>query len=313
MRAAQASGLPADVQQAVRFYAGALEASRRSGLSLGVALAPDTNINRSTRSDTLGTIVGDLTLDRDAKAQSGVGLAVRGQGFARLGEGTLNLLTQISVQASLYREAEFNDLILALQSGPEIASGKGKFNLNAAVGARWYGGDAYSRSYGVDASWLQAAGKRGQIRLGGGVMREDNQRSDLQDATVTSARVTYDRAFSSVLGGGAQLVATRSAARDPGYATASGAGSLYLFREIGRVTAVADLAYSHLEADQRLLLFPRRRIDDRYAGGLSLTLRSLRLGRIAPVVSMRYERNRSTVEIYDYERISGEVGLTASF
>lgn len=314
LRAAQAGGLPPEVQQAVRFYAGALEASRPSGFNLGIALAPDTNVNRATRSDTLGTIVGDLTLDEDAQARSGIGLALRGQGFVRIGPpGTVRLLTQLSAQASLYREADFNDLILALQSGPEIAAGSGKVNLNAALGARWYGGRPYSRSFGLDASWLRAAGRQAQIRLGGGVMRENNLRSDLQDATVYSARLHYDRAFSAVLGGGAQLTAQRSAARDSGYSTATGGASLYLFREAGPVTAVADLGYSRLEADRRLFLYPRRRIDNRLSGGLGLTLRSLRLGRVAPVVSVRYERNRSTVEIYDYERFSGEVGLTASF
>lgn len=314
LRAAQASGLPPEVQQAVRFYAGAIEASRPAGFNLGVALAPDSNINRATRSGTLGTIIGDLTLDQDAKARSGLGLALRGQGYVRTGlGGQARLLTQLSAQANLYRQSDFNDLIVALQSGPEIALGAGKLNLNAALGARRYGGQPYSRSYGVDAAWLRAAGKRAQVRIGGGVMREDNRRSDLQDATVYSARLNLDRAFDPVLGGGLQVAAVRSAARDPGYSTASGNASLYLFREMGSVTGVVDLGYAHLEADQRLFLYPRRRIDDRFSGGVSVTLRSLRFGRLAPVAGLRYERNRSTVEIYDYERISGELGFTASF
>jgi tetratricopeptide (TPR) repeat protein len=84
MRAAQAAGLPPEVERMVRFYANALSASKPLGGSIEVTLAQDSNINRATKSDTLGTVIGDFTLDEDAKARSGVGLALRGQGYARL-------------------------------------------------------------------------------------------------------------------------------------------------------------------------------------------------------------------------------------
>ena len=85
LRAAQAAGLPPEVQQLVRFYASAFEDQKPLGYSLGLAIAPDTNINRATKADTLGTIIGDFTLDENAKAQSGVGLALQGQVYGRLG------------------------------------------------------------------------------------------------------------------------------------------------------------------------------------------------------------------------------------
>lgn len=67
-RAAQATGqLPPDVERAVRFYASALAAAKPFGGSIELALAPDSNINRATRSDTLGTVIGDFTLSDDAK------------------------------------------------------------------------------------------------------------------------------------------------------------------------------------------------------------------------------------------------------
>ncbi|HEX9806736.1 MAG TPA: tetratricopeptide repeat protein, partial [Alteraurantiacibacter sp.] len=84
LRAAQASGLPPEVEQMVRFYANALTAQKRTGGSFEVAIAPSTNINSATSSDTLGTIIGDFILDEDAQAKSGVGLSLQGQAYHRV-------------------------------------------------------------------------------------------------------------------------------------------------------------------------------------------------------------------------------------
>jgi len=314
LRAAQASGLPPDVQRVVRFYAGAFEATKPFGYSLAISVAPDTNINRATRTDTLGTVIGNFTLDEDAKAQSGIGLALRGQAFARQGiDRRSRLLVQVSGQADLYREGQFNDVIAAVQAGPEMVSGHDRLNVNAQASWRWYGGLPFSRALGVNASLLHPLGNKAQVRIGGGVADEDNRRNDFQDATVYSLSLDYDRALTARLGGGVQLFASRNAARDPGYSTASGGVSAYLFRELGPTTLVANLGYNHLEADRRLSLYPQRRIDDRFSAGLGLTLRLLQLGGFSPVARIRYERNRSTLQLYDYSRVSGEFGVTAAF
>lgn len=314
LRAAQAAGLPGEVQQVVRFYASALEDQKPFGYSLGLSIAPDTNINRATKSDTLGTIIGDFTLDNNAKAQSGVGLALQAQAYGRLGiDRNTRLLVSVSGQSSLYRQSQFNDVIVAVQVGPERVVGKGRVNLNAVATSRWYGGSAFSHTYGGSASWRHPWGKKAQVRLGGGIAHDDNLRNDLQDATSYSLSAEYDRAFTASFGGGLQLSGTRSVAVDPGYSNASGNAGLYLFREFGAITGVINLGYGHLETDQRLFLYPRRRIENRYSAGLAVTFRSLRLGQFAPLAKIGFERNKSTVEIYDYSRFSGELGITASF
>ena len=314
LRAAQAAGLPPEVQQVVRFYASAFEDQKPLGYSLGLAIAPDTNINRATKSDTLGTIIGDFTLDDNAKARSGVGLALQGQVYGRLRiDPKTRLLVSVSGQGNLYRQSQFNDEILALQAGPERVVGTGRINLSGAASWRWYGGSPFSRTVGGSASWRHPVGKRAQVRLGGAAAHEDNLRNDLQDGMSYSLSIDYDRAFSASFGGGLQLSALRNAARDPGYSTASGNANFYLFREFGSITGLINLGYGHVEADQRLFLYPRRRIEDRYSAGLALTLRALRLGKFSPLARIRYERNKSTIEIYDYSRFSGELGITASF
>lgn len=313
LRAAEASGLPPEVQQLVRFYANALSARKPFGGSIEVAIAPDSNINRATKSDTLGTVLGDFTLDEDARARSGVGLALRGQAYARAPLGpTSNLLLRLSGSADIYRQSQFDDFILGVQAGPEFTWGRGKFALSAGPSWRWYSTDPYSFSVSGSVNWQHPLGKRGQLRVDAGAGRTNNKRNDLQDATHYSLAAGVDRAFSARFGGGLQVRGTREVARDLGYSTASGGVSAYLFRELGKTTAVISLGYSHLEADRALFLF-KRRIDDQMTANMSATFRTLRVGSFAPLARVGFERNYSSVGIYDFSRIAAEVGITSAF
>ena len=78
LRAAQAAGLPPAVARIVDRYSEAIRAQRPMGASFEFALAPDSNINHATRSDTLGTIFGDFDIDRKSKAKTGLGMSLRG-------------------------------------------------------------------------------------------------------------------------------------------------------------------------------------------------------------------------------------------
>lgn len=314
MRAAQAAGLPPQVEQMVRFYANALSARKTLGGSIELALAPDSNVNRATRSDRLGTVIGDFLLDKDAQEKSGVGLSLRGQGYWRHGiEPGADLLVRASVGASLYRDASFNDISAALQVGPQYLSGSDRITVAAGPSWRWYGDRLYSTGYGGSANLLHPVGKRSQLQLEGGVTHVRNQRNALQTADDFTLAGAFDHAFSARGGGGVQMFALREAARDPGYSFVSGGGSVYGFREMGRTTFVATMGYSHLEADARLLLYPRRRIENRLSASIGATLRALQVGPFAPLARLKWERNRSTIEIYQYRRISAEFGIGSVF
>lgn len=313
-RAAQADGLPPEVERMVRFYANALNAAKPFGFNLELAMAPDTNINRATRSDTLGTIIGDFTLDQNAKAKSGVGLDIRAQAWARTGiDKRASLLVRASGSGDIYRRSEFNDYVLSLQAGPEYQSGKDRIAFQFGPAWRWYGSKPYTFTVGGNVSWTHPVGKRAQFRVDGGIAHVDNRRNDLQDSDTFSASLSLDRAFTARSGAGLQLSGYRDHARDPGYATASGGANVYAFREFGRTTAVVSLGYNHLEADRRLFLYPKRRVDDRLSATVAGTFRALTIGTFAPFARLKWERNWSTVEIYDYQRKAAEFGVTAAF
>nr|WP_314466252.1 surface lipoprotein assembly modifier [uncultured Novosphingobium sp.] len=314
LRAAQAAGLPSAVEQLVRFYSRALNARKPLGGSIEIALAPDSNINRATRSNTLGTVIGDFTLDDDARAKSGVGLDLQGQGYLRVGiERGTDLLIRASTDATLYRDADFNDVTVALQVGPQYAWDGNQLTFSFGPARRWYGGKLFSTTLGGGVSWQNPIGKRGQLRLDGNIAHVSNKRNALQTADDFTVSASFDRAFSARFGGGVQVFGFREAARDAGYSLAMGGSSAYLFRELGRTTLVGTLGYSHLEADERLFLYPERRIENRYSASIAATLRALHLGSFAPLVRLKWERNRSTIEIFDYRRVVAEFGVTSAF
>ena len=314
LRAVQAGGVPPQVEQLIRFYANALSARKRMGGSVQIAFAPSNNINRATSNDTLGTIIGDFTLDEDAQAQSGIGLALRGQTYYRAPLGKqVDLLLRASGNADIYRAARFDDFSASFQAGPQWRWGRDRFSLAAATSWRWYGLDPYSFTYGVTGNWQHPLGDRTQLRIDGGILRDDNRRNDLQDSTRYSFSAGIDHALSARAGGGLQFSGSRDVASDPGYSTASGGVDGFLFREIGQTTAVLNLGYRHLEADRRLFLYPKRRVDDRFSASLSGTFRALSFGTFAPLLRLRYERNLSSVGIYDFNRLAGEFGIVSAF
>ena len=314
LRAAQAAGLPPEVERLVRFYASTLAAQRPYGATVEVALAPDSNINRATSSETLETVIGDFELDKDARARSGLGLATKASAFLRLGvEPGTDLLVRANGYGRVYRQGDFNDMVASLQAGPQYRSGKDRINVLGSAAWRWFGGTPYSCAYGVTGDWSHPLSTTAQLRIDGGAIHTHDRLNALRSANRLSLGAGVDKAFSARTGGGLRLSGAREIANDAGYSTASGGLDAYLYRETGRTTAVLRAGYDHLEADARLFLYPRRRIDDRISASIAGTFRALRVGALAPQVTLGYEKSFSTIGLYDYSRASVEIGIVAAF
>lgn len=314
LRAVQASGLPAAVARLVDRYSQALRASRPFGASFEIAVAPDSNINHATRSDTLGTIFGDFDIAKDSKAKSGTGVALNGQVFRRLALGADNsFVIRAAGLANLYRETRFNDIAVDAAAGPELRLGRSQLNLELGATQRWYGQKPYMRSERLGATWTRPVGSRMQVRLSGTAALVDNRFDDLEDGKSYSARIDLERALSATTGVGLNLGVTREALKDPGYSTAGWRAGLLAWHEIGRMTITAEAETGKLHADDRLVLFPEKR-SDRYSRiALGATFRQLQFKGFAPVARFTIERNRSTIAFYDYHRVRTEMGVVRAF
>jgi tetratricopeptide (TPR) repeat protein len=314
LRQAQSAGLPPDVATVVDQFANALRSTRRFGGSLEVSLAPDTNINRATSAQTLDTIIAPLQLSRDAREQSGLGLKLGGQGYVRLPvEKSVALLGRASAGGTLYRQDQFDDISTSLAAGPEITLGRDRLRPSFGLGWRYYGGDFYARTQSAGIEWMHVVGRRGQIETDFSAARARYALNPLQDGSIYDGSVAIERAFNPRTGGSITLSANRQTAQDPGYATASGGVSALLWRDIKWSTVYGTATYRHLDSDARLFLYPKSRSDVYYRLGLGVAFRKLAYAGLAPIIRAGFERNRSTVGIYDYRRLSVDVGVTRAF
>ena len=315
LRAAQSIGLPPAVARLVDRYSQALRASRPMGGSFEIALAPDSNINRATKSDTLGTIFGDFDIDKQSKAKSGTGIAVNGQVYRRfgIGSGDTSLLVRMSGFGDLYRKIKYNDVALDLAGGPELRIGRNQVNLELGATQRWFGQKPYSRSVRLGALWTRPLGSRMQIRLNGTAGLIDNKMNDLEDGKSYAGRIELERALSPASGIGLNFSLDREALKDPGYANTGWRAGLVGWHDIGRMTFTAEVDYGRLQADERLALFPDKRSERFSRFSLGTTFRQLTFRGFAPVARFSIERNKSTIEFYDYKRRRSEVGVVRAF
>jgi hypothetical protein len=314
LRAARASGLPPGVAKFVDRYSAVLRARKPLGGSIDLAIAPDSNVNRATRDDTLGTILGDFTLDKDAKQKSGIGLAVRGQAYGRLKVSSqTTLLARVSAAADIYRKSDFSTGTLTLAAGPELALERDRLAIEAAATWRTFGGKRLASGVSLLGTYLHPLGSVSQMRVTASVARLSNYQNRLQSGQVTSASIAYERALSSTAGVGMNFTLERQKLRDAGYSSKGGEASVFGYREFGRATLVASISRGRLKADERLFFYTARRDDQFKRASLGATMRQFAVGEFAPFIRVTHEVNRSSVAIFSYRRTHSEIGITHAF
>ena len=314
LRLAEAAGLPPDVAVVVNQFANALHSNKPFGGSLGLAVAPSSNINRATSATTLDTIIAPLTLSQDARRRSGVGLEGSAQAYLRLPLGDhLSLVPRISGQGDVYRTSEFDDISGSALVGLEWRLGADRISPSVGYTWRLYGGALYARTQTLALDWIHPAGPRAQLDMQASVSRARYVRNALQDGEIYAGAASYERALTPKLGISLTLDGARQTAADPGYATWSGGGTALVWRDLGRTTVFASAGVRRLEGDARLFLFPERRREWLLQATAGATLRQLQWRGFAPVIKVSWERNQSSVGLYDYRRLATTVGVTRAF
>lgn len=314
LRQVQASGLPEQVARAVGQFDTALRSHKRIGLRLEFALAPDTNINRATEVRTLDTVIAPLTLSRDARAQSGLGVHLSGDGYWKVPVGAgISVVPRVNSLATLYGKSEYNDVTVTILVGLEVQRQHDRFSPSIGHGWRWYGKRSYMHTDVATLDWIHVLSQTAQLNGSVSAATTDYQLNDLQDGALYSVSVGLERALSARSGVSVTLNAARQTARDPGYATASGSVRLHGWREAGHTTLFASAVFQRTEGDAALALFGKRRREWFASARAGATLRTLTVHGFAPYMRIGYERNASSVALYDYRRFTSEFGITSAF
>ena len=276
--------------------------------------APDSNINRATAARTLDTVVAPLTLSDNARAQSGLGLKLAGQAFAKVAvTDNLSILPRLAGITNSYRQTSFDDTSGSALLGLEWQSPYGRWSPSAGETWRWYGGTRYARTNTASLDWLSRIDARTQLVATGSISQATYLRNDLQNGLIYDLNLTAERALDARSGVSLTASGTRQTARDPGYATLAGGATALAWREIDRTTVTATLILRRTVGDARLFLFPEARREWFVSARAGATFRRFTVSGFAPLVRLAYERNASTVGIYDYHRAVGEIGVTRAF
>lgn len=314
LRAVRAGELPLEVGRLVDRFSEALRVRKPLGARLEIAVAPDSNINRATRSDSVGTVIGPFDISDDGRQTSGVGVALRGQGYGRVAVADdLALLGRVSTSADLYRHSRYNDIALDFAAGPEFHVDRSRIRVELGATRRWFGDRPLFDSVRLAGSLSKPLGARTHLSLSGSAAVLDNRMNDLQSGKSYGGRAAIERALSPVSGVSLSLSGERHAALDPAYSTSSWRAGLLGWRELGRTTLTAAVEHGRLEADERLALFLDKRSDLYTRLSVGATLRQFSLGGFAPLVRASFERNQSSIEVYDYRRRRTEIGIARAF
>ena len=224
-----------------------------------------------------------------------------------------SLLVRASGFANLYRGSKFNDVAVDVAVGPDFSLGRDRLQLEVGTTQRWFGQKPFMRFARIAGTWSHPVGGRTLLSLNGSAALVDNRVNDLQDGRAYSGQITIETALSPTTGIIAGFALDRQSFRDPGYSTTGARVSLNGWHDIGRMTLTTGVDLGRLLADERLSLFPSRRSDRYTRLSLGATFRQLQFQGFAPVARFSIERNRSTVQFYDYRRTRTEIGVVRAF
>ena len=307
-------GLPPEVAEQVTQFSRALRSPKRFGGAFELTLAPDTNINRSTQARTLDTVIAPLLLDEDARARSGIGLRTRGSAFAKQPlTDRFAAVARASGSADLYRRGQYDDIIGAASLGVEWRGERDQASTSYGFSKRWYDRAPFADTRTVSVEWLHQLGRTSQLTSTISLSRVHYDRNALQDGELYDASSTLERALSARTGMAVGADVTRQDARDPSYASTGYGPLVYAWHERGRATFFLSATVKRLIGDERNFLFTDKRREWFAAGRIGATFRQVSVAGLSPTVRIGYERNYSTIAVYDYRRVFGEFGLSRSF
>ncbi|WP_174297131.1 surface lipoprotein assembly modifier [Sphingomonas bacterium] len=309
-----AGGLPPDVLALVDKFRVALRSRRRLGGSVEASLAPNTNINRSTTDLTVQLGGIPLALDRDARAQSGVGATIASQVFWRPPlNHRVDMLFTASALGNFYRAHRFDDVSVAGSGGLASAMGSGRLTIAAAASRRWFGGRPYSISYGPTLSLLRPIGRRSQLQLDLSASHARYQANPQESGGQYGAAMAAEHAFSPRLYGRLQVRADRQTARLPAYSTWTLGAEALASRDFGPRRLYVKAALYGTFADAPFFIPPARRDDRLLDLEAGVQFRRFAILDLAPVVRIAHSSNSSPLVFYRYSQNRISFGLDRDF
>lgn len=312
---ARAGKIPSEVIANIERYLAAIRREKSWSYNVSVAIAPDTNINNATSARETELLGIPFELSDDAQKRSGVGLAVEaGAEFApRIGRAVRWRLGA-SVQRREYAGGGFDDMTVAVQSGPRLVTGKWDISLLGTGLRRWYGGKRYIDAAGARLEATHYLDGRTAISSGMGMQKLRYVRDRAQSGPTYNVHAAMFRALTSSTSAHVRLGAIRHKARAQSFSRWSWLAGVGYYTDLPGGFSIS-LEPSHLISryDGADPLFNVRRVDHLTEVQATVLNRRVVLSRFTPRVAYTWSRRKSTIGLFDFNQHRVEVGLTSRF
>ena len=312
---ARAGKLPKTVLANVDRYLGAIRQRKTFAYGVTVAIAPDSNLNAGPATDTISLYGLPFQLSPNAKANSGIGLTVDANTEWAPGIGKR---TKWRVGAQLHRaqylKTEFDDMTLALYTGPQVTLKRWDLNLLGNVSRRWYGDRGYATAFGPSADANYFLNPHLGVGVNVNVHQIDYDLNSLQNGLGKSVGLNffYTPTAASFMSGAISV--GRQDARFSAYAFGSRQFGLDYVREFaGGLTVGVAPTFTAINYDAPLAAFAVARRDRQYTVQLSLLDRRIDFHGITPRIVYTFIDNQSNIDLFRFTRNRLEIGLTSSF
>ena len=310
---AQAAGLPEDVARTVSRFSNLLSSTKRRGGSIEITAGPDSNVNRSTGSQFIDTVIAPFELDPDARRQSGFGISAGLEGYSRDPIGKADLLTRGGVQANLFPgKGRFNDIQAYAGTGPEFTTRIGRVRPAATIERRWFGGDPYSFGYGGGLSLITQPTSQSQLEIDASIVRQNIEQNDGQDGTRYAAVATWDQQWDKDTTSRFNLRGAILDAKARPESLRQGGAEAVLAQNFSFGSAFASLSYTKTHGYEPFALFGKTRDDDRVDFSTGLVARRTWAG-FAPLARLSLTRSWSNIALYEFKRARLDIGVTRGF
>ena len=313
LAAAEAFGIPADVEQNVRRFASTLRTTKRRGLTIELTAGPDSNVNRSTSSLFIDTIIAPFELDADARRQSALAFTGSLRGYSRDRIAGMTLLSNAGLRADLSTKPRFNDIQFALDSGPETRLGKARIRPSVVYERRWFGGDPFSTGFGGQVELLTPLGAATQLGLSGSHLHQKIEKNAGQDGWRTALNADLTRALGPVTSARVSLRYASLDARVNAESLRQFGGGLLLARQWRPLTLFGEVDYTRTHGIEPMFLFGKTRRDRRLDLVGGAIFNRVSVAGFAPLMRVTHSDSRANIVLYDYRRTRLDFGVTRSF
>ena len=312
---ARAGNPPEGVAHMIDRFLNAIRREKRWSYEVGIALAPDTNINNATSAREAQIFGLPFELDEEARRKSGIGLDISGRAeYSPRLATDLRLRVGVAVQRREYGSTRFDDMIIAGHAGPSTTLGRWDLSVLGTGFQRWYGGRHFQDGFGTRIEAMHYPDARSAVSFALSAQDIRNARAPLQSGPSYLAIVAGARALSPSSSASARLGINRQEARAADLASWSWFGGLGYQRDLpAGFTAQVEPGFAFSRFDAPDPFFAKRRRDKIFELQVRLLNRQIVLSRFSPRIGYTFARRRSSIDLYSFTQRRFEIGLTSAF